>query len=314
MGRYHKKTQDSSGVGEQLMSTYVLSSLQESLKLPLHLTWRNGPEMPFWMSHYVQSVVALGKLYVGGGLVGGSSKKNHTVMVYDISSAKWASLPPYKAYQFAMTVIDHNLVLVGGLERDGGDSKLLGVWIADRKVWTYPYPDMPTARQTPSAVVSNDWLVVAGGSSGSGRVLTCIEVLDINRKRWYAGPSTPTPWTSMKTAVVGDMAYFMGGQDSTSATNKVFQACIPALISHITSKAFQQTERQIWKEIPGLQLTWSTPLSMTGSLLAVGGKDEDDKAMTAIHHYQPDIGVWMKVEDLPSPCYGCTCAMITDKC
>ena len=69
----------------------------------------------------------------------------------------------------------------------------------------------------------------------------------------------------------------------------------------------------MWKEIPGLQLTWSTPLSMTGSLLAVGGKDKDRKAVTAIHHYQPYTGVWVKVGDLPSPRYSCTCAMTTDR-
>ena len=51
----------------------------------------------------------------------------------------------------------------------------------------------------------------------------------------------------------------------------------------------------------------------SGSLLAVGGKDKDGKAVTAIHHYQPDTGVWVKVGDLPSPRYDCTCSMTTDR-
>ena len=56
-----------------------------------------------------------------------------------------------------------------------------------------------------------------------------------------------------------------------------------------------------------------TPLSIRGSLLAVGGRDKDDKAVTAIHLYQPDTGEWVKVGDLPTPRYRCTCAMITDR-
>ena len=45
----------------------------------------------------------------------------------------------------------------------------------------------------------------------------------------------------------------------------------------------------------------------------MGGQDKDDKAVTAIHHYQPDAGVWVKVGDLPSPRYNCACALTADR-
>ena len=67
--------------------------MQEMLKLPLQLDWREGPNMPTAMSGYVQSVVVQGKLYVGGGFTIG---KAHTVMVYNISSGEWTTLPPYR--------------------------------------------------------------------------------------------------------------------------------------------------------------------------------------------------------------------------
>ena len=41
--------------------------VQVPLKLPLRLKWRRGPDMPFGMCSYVQSVQ--GTLYVGGGIV-----------------------------------------------------------------------------------------------------------------------------------------------------------------------------------------------------------------------------------------------------
>ena len=288
-----------------LVRLICLIIAQESLQLPLHLTWRRGPDMPFGMSGPVQSVVVQGKFCVGGGVAhfGGD---DYRVMMYDISSGTWATLPSYRACSFAMTVINHHLVLVGGEESGGGYSKAVGVWEA---AWSHPYPDMPTARENPSVVVSNNWLVVAGGVAG-GRYSTSVEVLNTDSKQWYAGPPTPSPWSDMKTAVVGDVAYFMGGVDGGLVTNRVYHLSIQTLISHVTSSG---TNRCIWKEIPGLQLTNSTPLSTTGSLLAVGGKDKDRKATTTIHHYQPDTGVWVKVGDLPSPRYNCTCAMTTDR-
>jgi hypothetical protein len=121
----------------------------------------------------------------------------------------------------------------------------------------------------------------------------------------------------MKTAIVGNMCYFMGGYTggSYAPTAKVYSVSLPALISQLHSQDSRERgkQHQIWKEISGLQTTCSTPLSISGSLLAVGGKDKDHHAVTAICLYQPDTEEWVKVGDLPTARYNCTCAMITDR-
>ena len=61
--------------------------------------------MPFEMTDYVQSVVVQERVYVGGGLAGSNHDDNYIVVEYDISSGKWAKLPPYRARDSAMTVI-----------------------------------------------------------------------------------------------------------------------------------------------------------------------------------------------------------------
>ena len=250
-------------------------------------------------------------MYVGGGFAGLSSDKNYIVMTYDISTGKWATLPPYRAYDFAITAINNQLVLVGGEKHDGGWSKVVGVWDADNKHWTHPYPKMHRARSQCSAVVHNEWLVVAGGWSASGAKLSSVEVMNTNSKQWYAGPPTPILWDSMKTATVGDECYFMGGYNATgSSTNTVYSVSLSALTTGLNSST---RNGQIWKEISELQTTCSTPLSISGSLLAVGGGDEYHKDVTAIHLYQPDTGEWVKVGDLPTKRCNCTCAMITDR-
>ena len=270
--------------------------------------------MPFGMDG-CQSVVVEGTVYVGGGSAGYRSRNNYIVMTYDISTGKWATLPPYRARGFAMTAINNQLVLVGGREHDGGRSKVLGVWDADNKQWTHPNPEMHTARSQCSAVVYNEWLVVAGGATTDGAILSSdsVEVMNINSKQWYAGPQTCVPWFYMKSAIVGDNCFFMGGYTSgnnvlsSTATTNVYSMSLPYLISKLQS---DERDGQIWKEISGLQTTRSTPLSISGFLFAVGGMDKDREAVTAIHLYQPDTGEWVKVGDLPTPCYNCTCVLL----
>ena len=268
--------------------------------------------MPLGMGGYVQSVVVPEKVYVGGGR---TMSNDGIVMEYDISSGKWAKLPPYRAENFAMTVINNQLVLVGGEEHEHY-SKVLGVWRAESKEWTHPYPDMSTARSWCSAVVYSEWLVVAGGHGNGTIMLSSFEVMNTVTKQWYAATPTPTAWTEMKTAIVGDTCYFMGGFTDIGPTDtEVYSVSLPALISQLHSQGSGKKGRQhqIWKEIPGLQTIRSTPLSISGSLLAVGGRVKGHKDVTAIHLYQPDTGEWVKVGDLPTPRCSCTCAMTTHR-
>ena len=274
--------------------------------------------MPFVMSHYIQSVQVQGTLYVGGGYHADSDDNNdhnYIIMVYDISAGKWATLPPYSTRNFAMTAINDHLVLVGGRRCDGVSSKALGMWSEDCKKWTHmhPYPDMTTPRCLCSAVVYKQYLAVAGGVRASGVKLSSVEVMNTDTKQWYAGPPTPIAWSSMKTAIVGDTCYFVGGWiDPYCPTNYAYSISLPALVSQLNSDSSAK-DTQTWKELPQLPATDAAPLSISGSLLAVGGWDKDGKELSALHLYQPDAGQWVKVADMPAPRYDSTCIMISDK-
>ena len=253
----------------------------------------------------MQAVVIQGMAYVGGGNI--LSDNKNKVMVYDIYSGEWATLPPYKTRFFGMTVIDNQLVLMGGMEVGGAYSKVLGAWRAASKEWVHPYPNMPTARSSCSAVTYKEWLVVAGGISEQGKYLASVEVMNTSNKQWSTAPPLPVRWTDMKAAIVGDMCYFMGGFIS-GRTKKVFSVSLQALLN---PKSSSERDRQIWKEISELNVTSSSPLSISGSLFALGG-EKDDKT-TTIQLYQPETGKWLKVGDLPHPRSLCTSAMINDR-
>ena len=109
----------------------------------------------------------------------------------------------------------------------------------------------------------------------------------------------------------------MGGYTSTSGyrgTDSVYSVSLPALISQTLPQVARENSHQAWKEICGLGIIESAPLSIGGSLLAVGGRDiASSNDITAIHLYQPDTGEWVKVGDLPTPRSSCTCVMIADR-
>ena len=249
-------------------------------------------------------------MYFGGGWTI-SDNDDYIVLEYDTHSGKWGRLPPYRLCNFAMTVINNQLVLVGGKDKQYRRSKLLGVWKTDSKKWTHLYPDMPSARSSSSAVTYDKWLIVAGGWSGDNIRLSTVEVMNIDTKQWYTGTPTQTAFTSMKTAIVGDLWYLIGGCDVNGRLiDKVYSVSLPVLISQVNST---QKDPQIWKCISGLGLHSSTPLSISGSLLSLGGKTMDEhEAVTTIHHYQPDTEEWVKVGDLPSPRSECTCTVINN--
>ena len=269
------------------------------MTFPLQLDWRRGPDMPFSMSTYIQSVEVDGTVYVGGGYAD-KREDNYTVMAYDMQSCKWHTLPPYSAKWFAMTTINNKLILVGGYHVGSGVDQL-GVWKTDSNQWTRPFPPMLTPRSYPSATSYKHWLMVAGGYRGVS--VSTVEVLDIDNKQWYTAPSTPIPWQTMKSTIIGDTWYLMGGaQDGIDITD-VYSVSLEALVSHSASDC-----SKIWNKIAPLNYECSSPPSLGGSLLALGGWDPKKKCfVSTIQRYVPETNTWVPAGELPHLLYNCTC-------
>ena len=137
--------------------------------------------------------------------------------------------------------------------------------------------------------------------------------MNTDNKLWYVACPTPIIWNSMKTAIVDDTCYFMGGYigDHPNKNGKVYSVSLPALVSQLDSCA---KDKEMWKEIPQLPVQHAAPVSISGSLLAVGGHEAHlYEAVSAIHLYQPDAGQWVKVLDMPTQRYDCTSIMTTDQ-
>ena len=278
------------------------------MTFPLQLDWRRGPDIPFSMCAYIQSVEVKGTVYVGGGWTD-RDEDRYTVMAYNPQSCNWHALPLYSAAKFAMTTINNKLVLVGGYHNPSAVDRL-GVWQTDNNQWTYPFPPMPTSRSLPSATSYKHWLVVAGGYSSVS--LSTVEVLDVHNKQWSTGPSTPAPWSSMKSTIIGDTWYLMGGWCCGTQTVDVYSASLDSLVSQLIPNNL--SKNAVWNKISGHKHYNSSPLNIGGTLLAAGGcHNHITSVSSSIHCYVPETEEWVVAGDLPCALHTCTCTVIADR-
>ncbi len=260
--------------------------------------------MPIRMGTSIQSVVISETVYVGGGFAD-NDRDNCTVM--KLEHDQWTKLPEYTAMWFAMTSLANRLLLVGGRDpRNIKRTNQLSVFKSGE--WTHPYPPMNIARSSSTAVSFNNHIIVAGGADDKGRTSSSVEVLDVTSRRWYIAQSLPHPRLHLKSTLIGNTLYLMGGFDHTGRVTKtVHHVDLDELIAKALSNLDTPT---LWQTIEDTPLKYSAPLSIGRSLLAVGGRDDKINQSSWIHLYQPDTRRWVKVGDLPTARSNCTCSVL----
>ena len=262
--------------------------------------------MPFKMGTSIQSVVIGQCVYVGGGRAG-SDHDMCTVVKLDLQQDEWTKLPQYSAVWFAMTSFANQLVLIGGCDPvTRKRTNQIAVFTSGR--WINPYPPMNIARRSSIAVSCNKYIIVAGGKDDQGKRTSSVEVLDTTSRRWYTAESLCNPRTELKSTLIGNTLYLMGGYDHSGyATKVVHKVDLNELITKAVSK---QATPTLWQVISDTPLKLSAPLNVRGSLLAVGEWDDRYSPRSSIYLYQPDTRRWVKVEDLPTARYNCTCSVL----
>ena len=153
--------------------------------------------MPIKMGTSVQSVVIGHSVYIGGGSTD-NVPENYTVMKLNLQLDEWTKLPQYSAKWFAMTSLDNQVVLVGGLDQVTG--KQIAVFTSER--WISPYPPMNTARDFSTAVCFNNFIIIAGGRKDQLKRTPSVKILDLTSRRWYIAESLPNPLSSMKSTLI----------------------------------------------------------------------------------------------------------------
>ena len=179
------------------------------------------------------------------------------------------------------------------------------LFASESRKWTR-MPPMNVARSWSTAVHFNNYIIVAGGLGHRGRT-SSVEVFDAASRKWHFAKSLPKPCALMKSTLIGNTLFLMGGYDHNNPTKVVHTVNLNELIA---KAIFGQAAQSLWLDIKDTPLEFSAPLNIGGSLVAVGGRDDKLSPSSSIHLYQPDTRRWVKVGNLPTARYNCTCSIL----
>lgn len=269
-----------------------------------------------YATEHPSAVLVQGRVYVGGGWSGESDRKNTPVAVYEPRSNSWDnSLPPYKTEWFGMAVVRDRLVLVGGRDpRTGKESKDIGEWNPRGRKWVAPYSQLRCARYLPTVVGYQKWLIVAGGGSNTGAIVTAhdlVEILDTETNNLFSASPLPVGCIKMSHAMLNGTLYLLGGWRDNAPMRDVFSVSLNSLIVDALCSDPRGGENgpqlNPWQTLPPMPLGYSTALAFQGSLLAIGGKQPvaGGQAESCIYRFEHSIARWVDVEELPVPRYWC---------
>ena len=221
---------------------------------------------------------------------------NDDVVQYNPESGDWRKLPRSPVTSFAMTSLNGQLVLAGGI----GDDARIRVWDSGQSEWAYPYSPMPTGRPASAAVGYQNYLIVACGYPYKD----VVEVLDSSSGRWYSAQPVPVGGHIMSSVVVGDRWYLSSFGWWRDGKEHIFWAHLPTLTSSATSA--HTSTASIWHELPTPPVEQPTLLALQGHLLLGGGR----RCEQEIHRYDPETSQWRECGQLPVGMAAPCCAVL----
>ena len=247
------------------------------------------------MSHGL-AVTINGKVYYGGGIC---DDDEYCVHCYDPPQDVWSNLPRLPARYFGLGEVKGELVAVGGLDLSRSTSNMVHVFNKGRN-WKRTIPPMPTARDSPAVVSLPRHLVVAGGQLDSGGFSDNVEIYNISTSQWSETDRLPYACEGLRGIVYNNTVYLMGGFDGIRL-NKVLAAQVDKLISADRQDDGSANKADsIWNTISNTPSYRPSPVTISDTLFAIGGKDSEDEATQRIHAYSSSMDSWLYVGDLPS--------------
>ena len=245
-----------------------------------------------------QAVYLKGNIYVGGGNTG-NSVTDSLVFEYDIQQDMWAPLPPTYATNFGLCKLEGELVAVGGAI---GVKVIRSVVLFDSftKRWKDSLPPLSMERRSPSCVSLRSAIIVCGGVSPTGELLTSIEVMKSDTFQWYTAgylPRSAMLCNSSPAAVHGSL-YLLGGYQSSTANSS-------SQVSHSSSLdillSYSGMTPNTWTPIPNTPHFQSTAACIGSCLLSLGGTSSayDEPVHHSIHGFSSSANAWLYAGDLP---------------
>ena len=214
---------------------------------------------------------------------------------YSINHDEWAKPPQPPCTHYGLVCIEGQLTTVGGM-RSGwfGTINVTGQLFSlqDGK-WKERYPPLNTARSSPAVVSTSydghDYIIVAGGKSDGGNWITSVEVLSNNK--WSHKTDLPDGLQLPSATVSNTTLYVISKYDFIGYSISLRELLVdsqpmkfPLTLPWTRLLPLPWTQLPLpWKQLPRLPMHYTTPVSICGEFLIVGGRDGNGKLSSAIY-------------------------------
>lgn len=249
----------------------------------------------------------------------GSSK----VYSFDSEAKTWGELPDSHKRECCLVVVKGQVTVVGGCNdvEDFDTLTSLEVQSQGRLKWVAKLKRMPTKRYSAAAVSNEDVLIVTGGFT-NGRLLSSVEIMDIECEQWYIASRLPCALYRHSAAIFGNSVYLLGGKDPSGSTTSVLKASLNLLLLRaLSAKAVCESSNDTishWKKLCRLPLSFMTSIIVRNKLgneqlIAVGGYySERQQRSSDLHIYNSASDAWLQAGTIISPRSSCIIAAISN--
>lgn len=230
----------------------------------------------------------------------------------DLSSGQWTPFPSLRYRMFGLGQVSGRLVAIGGVAEDGHVTNKTHAFDKDSGEWKASLPPMPHARYAPAVIGYGTALIVCGGRV-ENQALTAIDVYKSEGSQWFSTVPLPFPWCYMRSAIVGERCYLMGGYTGNVIGDQmrlVLSASLPLLLEatsrtrgQSTGTPTSPTHPAVWTRLPDTPLFHSAAACFGDCLLALGGQSKILGGTTyqSVHVYSPTSSSWIQMLKLPAP-------------
>ena len=230
----------------------------------MNIKWEEGAPAPVGRAYHT-AVWLNGLVYVGGGYETGP-KASYIINCYDPVNNSWSSPINTPYCYFAMTTLNNKLLIAGGWDKSYKTTNQILTMDAGQ---LKNYTKMITARSYATATGHQGMLIITGGMDDKGKTLSSTELFDSSNGQWYMSNDLPQPQSELKSVIVDNILYVLGGVKDFINTPKVFTAPLDTLSRHQLK----------WNTLQDTPWCGSASISVYGTHLLIvgGGKKIGDK-------------------------------------
>jgi N-acetylneuraminic acid mutarotase len=202
----------------------------------------------------------------------------------------WGSAAPVPAprSEVAATAVHGEIVIVGGLTKEGGPSARVDAYSPLRNRW-HRLPDLPLAVHHALAASDGTRLYVVGGYGGVlGAASRLRSAFALEGGTWRSLPRLPEPRAAGGAAVLGGKLYVLGGVAATGLATRAFALDL---------------KRRRWAEVPAPRPREHLAVTAGGGrIYALGGRRRGyDTNLATFERWTPGTRRWQRLPNVPEP-------------